>query len=284
MAQFTNRAQLTYNGTVVSSNVAVGEILEVLSATKTAVTTEYSSGDDITYVVSVVNSGNTAFTDLSVSDDLGAYTLDAETFYPLTYVDGSARLYINGVLQPSPAATTVQPLLFSGITLPAESNMILIYEAEANGFAPLGTDGSIVNTATVDGAGIQAPITVSETVTPSQAPNLTITKSIEPIPVSENGTVTYRLLIQNYGNTAAVSTDNVTITDVFDPVLTNVTAAFDGTAWTVGTNYTYDETTGVFQTVPGQITVPAATFERDTEMGAVVTTPGVATLIITGTI
>ena len=34
MARFTNQAQLAYNNSVTSSNIAVGEILEVISATK----------------------------------------------------------------------------------------------------------------------------------------------------------------------------------------------------------------------------------------------------------
>ena len=38
MAQFTNQARLSYNNSVVTSNVAVGEILEALAATKTAIT------------------------------------------------------------------------------------------------------------------------------------------------------------------------------------------------------------------------------------------------------
>ena len=37
MARFTNQAQLRYGNNVANSNIAVGEILEVLSATKTAV-------------------------------------------------------------------------------------------------------------------------------------------------------------------------------------------------------------------------------------------------------
>ena len=37
MAIFTNQATLVYNGGSANSNVAVGEILEVLSADKTAV-------------------------------------------------------------------------------------------------------------------------------------------------------------------------------------------------------------------------------------------------------
>ena len=36
MARFTNQAQLRYGNAVTNSNIAVGEILEVLSAKKTA--------------------------------------------------------------------------------------------------------------------------------------------------------------------------------------------------------------------------------------------------------
>ena len=39
MAQFTNQAQIRYGNAVANSNIAVGEILEVLSASKTAVRT-----------------------------------------------------------------------------------------------------------------------------------------------------------------------------------------------------------------------------------------------------
>ena len=48
--------------------------------------------------------------------------------------------------------------------------------------------------------------------------------------------------------------------------------------------YTYNETTGRFATLPGRITVPAATFAQDTETGAWVVTPGVTQLVVTGTV
>ena len=284
MAQFTNQAQLTYNNSVISSNVAVGEILEVLSAAKTALSVDYTLGEDVTYVISAVNTGAAAITDFSVTDDLGAYTVGTETFYPLTYTDGSVRMYINGVLQPAPVVTAGPPLVFSGITLPADSNLIIVYEAQVNQFAPLDTSGSITNTATVDGNGIPTPIIVSETVTPENEPNLTITKSIQPIPVTENSRVTYTFLLQNYGNTPADTSANAVITDTFDPILTDIIVAFNGTAWTEGTQYTYDETTGLFSTVAGEITVPAATYTTNPETGAVVVVPGVSTLTVTGTI
>lgn len=45
MAIFTNQAQLRYGNAVANSNVAVGEILEVLAATKTAVRKTYGQND-----------------------------------------------------------------------------------------------------------------------------------------------------------------------------------------------------------------------------------------------
>lgn len=285
MAQFTNQAQLSYNNSVVNSNIAVGEILEVLSASKTAVMDDYTRTDDVTYVISMVNSGSTAVTGLSISDNLGAYTFGAETLYPLSYVEGSARVYINGVLQTTaPTVEAGPPLVFSGINLPANSNLILIYEADVTRFAPLDVGSSIVNVATVSGTGLPSTVTVTATVTPETEPELTITKSIEPVPVTENGMLTYRFIIQNFGNTAADVGDNVALTDTFDPILDNLTVTFNGTAWTQGTEYNYTATSGLFATVPGQITVPAATYTQDPDTGAWVVTPGVSTLVVTGTV
>lgn len=284
MAQFTNQAQLSYNNAIINSNVAVGEILEVLSATKTAIMDDYTRGDDVTYVISALNSGATAVTGLTVTDNLGAYPFGAQTLYPLSYVDGSVHLYINGVLQPDPTVTAGPPLAFSGINLPANSNMILIYEAEANQFAPLGAADSIVNTATLTAANIPSPVTVSETVTPENEPDLSIIKSIEPTTVTENGTVTYRFVIQNLGNTAADASANAIVTDTFDPILSNLTVTFNGETWAEGANYTYAITDGDFATVPGQITVPAATYTQDPATGAWVITPGISVLTVTGTI
>ena len=87
MAQFTNQATLSYNGSVVNSNVAVGEILEALSAQKTAVRETYVAGDTITYVISLRNAGAAAWTGLTVSDEPGAYAsgTPGETISPLEY-------------------------------------------------------------------------------------------------------------------------------------------------------------------------------------------------------
>lgn len=283
MAQFTNQAQLSYGNYITNSNIAVGEIVEVLSATKTAVTDTYEQNDNITYVVSVVNTGAIPYSGLTLTDNLGAYVFGTETLVPLTYVDGSVLYYNNGVLQTAPAVTAGDSLVITGITVPAGGNATVIYEVQVNGYAPLAVESQVVNQAVLTGGGI-TPITVTETVTAESVPLLTITKSVSPVPVTENGTLTYTFLIQNAGSAEAVTTDNVVITDVFNPILENLTVTFNSVTWAEGTNYDYDETTGTFRTIAGQVTVPAATYTQDATTGLWITTPGVSTLVVTGTV
>jgi stage V sporulation protein AD len=57
MAIFSNQATLTYNGSSTNSNIAYGEILDVLAATKTAVEGSYTPGSLVTYAVTLRNTG-----------------------------------------------------------------------------------------------------------------------------------------------------------------------------------------------------------------------------------
>ncbi|MBR5514088.1 MAG: hypothetical protein IKV85_08920 [Ruminococcus sp.] len=286
MATFFNQATLSYNGNVADSNIITGRIVETLSVTKNALTPTYTGTDDITYVVSVINSGDTAFSNLTITDDLGRYTLaDGTTeVVPLTYVNGTVNYFINGVQQPAPAVSDTEPLTISGINVPAGGNAIIIYNAKPNEFAPLGEDASITNTVTISGSSALTPATASETVTNSTEPSLTISKALEPDVVTENGTITYTFDIRNYGGTATDITDDVIFRDVFSPILDITSVTFNGTPWVIGTDYTYNTTTGEFTSVNGSITVPAATFSQDPATGVWTTEPGVSTLVITGTI
>ena len=45
MATFTNQATLTYNGGTVNSNIVTGELVQVLTASKTAAAESYRTGD-----------------------------------------------------------------------------------------------------------------------------------------------------------------------------------------------------------------------------------------------
>lgn len=284
MAIFSNQATLTYNGGSTNSNIAYGEILDVLTATKTAIEGTYTPGELVTYVVTLRNTGGTALTGVTVTDDLGGYVFEGNTVYSLTYEDGSATVFVNGVPQAAPAVTAGPPLVVSGLNIPAGGDLVLVYQARANQFADPAAGGTIINTVTVTGDGITTPITATETVTAASAPELTISKAISPTQVVDNDRVTYTFVIQNTGNEAVVATDNAVITDTFDPILTDLVVTYDGATWTEGVQYTYDAATGLFATLPGAVTVPAATYTQDPVTGAYTLTPGIATLTVTGTI
>ena len=284
MATITNQAALSYNGVTTLSNIAVGELVEVLTATKTAADTTYTAGGIKTFVISLVNSSAAALTGLTVTDTLGSYTFSGNTLYPLTYVTGSLLYYVNGALQATPTVTATAPLTVTGVTVPAGGSAMLIYTARVNEYAPLGVEDSITNTATITGGGLTSSVTATETINASPAPQLAISKSISPTMVAENGTLTYTLTLQNRGNTAADAGDELVITDTFEPILKNLTVRFNGTLWRQGVHYTYDETTGTFATVVGALTVPAATFTQDAATGVFTVDPGTSELTITGSL
>ena len=112
---------------------------------------------------------------------------------------------------------------------------------------------------------------------------LSISKGLCPAAVTENGQLTYTFVVENAGGTAAAAADNAVLTDTFDPRLSNLTVTFNGTPWSEGVNYTYDAATGLFRTLPGQITVPAATYTQNAD-GTWAVTPGSAVLTVTGTV
>lgn len=283
MATFTNYATLSYNGGTVDSNTVVGELLETLSVTKSATPLTYAQGDIITYIVSIVNSGATASSSLTLTDDLGAYTFGTLTLYPLAYVPDSVRVYAGGVQQTAPTVTAETPLTISGIEVGANSDIIIVYRARVTQNAPLGTSGQIANTVTVAGNGASSELSASTTVTAEQSASLRIRKSLSPTSVAENGQVTYTFVIENTGTVSAEAVQQIVLTDTFNPRLRALSATYNGAAWTAGVNYNYNATTGVFTSLAGQITVPAATYTQNAD-GTWQTTAGTATITITGTI
>ena len=281
---FQNMATLPYTGGTVNSNIVTGELREVLTAAKTAVRENYEPGGTVTYVVSLTNSGVTPLTGLTISDNLGGYAFGGATLYPLAYLPGSVRYYVNGALQAAPVVNAGPPMTVTGITVPAGGSALVIYETEVTRYAPLAAESSIVNTITVPSGGLAAPVTAEETVGAVSSPRLSITKGLNPTVVAENGRITYTFTIQNTGNTPVTATDDVILRDTFDPVLNGLTVTYNGAPWTAGTQNTYDGTTGLFATTAGQITVPAATYTQDPVTGAWAVTPGVSELIVTGTV
>ncbi len=283
MATFYNQATLAYNNFVTTSNVVSGELREVLSATKTAISGAYRPGDTVTYAISIVNAGNVTYSGLNVSDNLGEYAFGGGTRTPLTYVPGSMKYYVNGVLQPAPTVTAGPPMNASGINVPAGGNALLVYSATVNSFAPQGADGRVDNTATISGGGI-TPLTAAAVINANVQPNLSIVKALSPSTVVENEPLTYTFTIQNTGATPATGTDNLVVTDTFAPILDVQSVTLNGVPLVNATDYTYNAATGEFATVAGRITVPAATYVQDPTTGAWSVSPGTAVLAVTGTL
>ncbi len=283
MATFTNQATLSYRNATVASNIVTGEILEVLSVSKTAVDASYRPGDTITYVVSVTNTGETAVSGLTLTDDLGAYTPAGGTeVVPLDFVPGTLQLYADGVLQPTPVIAAQDPLTVTGLTVQDNGSLLLLYQAQVNEYAPLGLDGAVENTVTVTGAQLVEPLTATAVVDADLEPVLSISKALSPVAVNENGRVTYTFVLENRGATEA--SGDVVITDTFDPILSDLAVTYNGAAWAQGTNYSYTEATGLFTSLAGQITIPAATVTQDPATGVWTTLPGTATLVVAGTL
>ena len=286
MATFFNQASISFGGYVTNSNITVGEVLDTLSVTKSVISSGYGQNGGTVYAVSLVNSGTTPISTISISDDLGAYTEGELTLVPFDYVAGSVKLYINGIQVAAPTVTAGPPLVFSGINLPAGASALLLYEVDANAYAPLASGSTITNTVTVTAEApcVEGPITSTATVTVSDYTALSIAKSVCPELVAGCDEVTYSFIIQNGGNVAVVATDDLIVSDTFSPALTNITVTLGETPLTEGVDYTYDPDTGVFTTLPGAITVPAATFVQDPVTGIVTTTPGVTVLTVSGII
>ena len=285
MATFYNQATLSYGGSVVNSNTTESELLSGLEITKTPITATYTQNGNIVYAISLRNMGSTAYSSLTLTDDLGAYTLSGGAVaVPLTYVSGSMLYYLNGVLQPAPTVTTVGNLTVEGINLPAGGSALFVYEATANEFAPIASGSTIINTVTTDGGAGIGELSSSATVEVEEAPELTIAKAVCPAVINDNDQVTYTIIVQNLGNTPIAATDGVIISDIFNPILAGITVTLNGTALDETTGYTYNTATGAFATVDGVITVPAATYTQDPTTGTVTTTPGVTVLTVSGTI
>lgn len=285
MAIFTNQATLSYNGRQVNSNVVTGEIASTLAMTKTPVGTVYGPGDTIPYVISLVNSGSAAVENQTLTDDLGGYEISGgQTAYPLAYEAGSIQYYVNGVLQPAPAVTPGPPLSVTGLSVPAGGNAVLIYEARVTAAAPLTVGAQITNTAALTGVGRVDPMTAQAVVTMNAGPSLSIFKSLSPAVVGENGQLTYSFLIQNTGNEAAGADAAIAVSDLFNPILSNLSVTLNGQPLALTTDYSYDQGSGQFNTVPGKITVPAAIYAQDAATGDWTVTPGESTLVVCGTV
>ena len=285
MALFYNQATLTHGGGTTVSNTTVGELLAGVTLDKTALSTDYTRYDSLCYLVTLTNTGTTAYNGLTLTDTLGVFTPEGGTtaVVPLSYITGSLLYYIDGVAAASPTVTVGTDLTVSGINVPAGSTATLIYEVRVNEYAPLAAGSTIINRASVTGAQITEPTADTSTVPVRALTDLTIAKALCPPTVAPDGTLSYTFIVQNTGNTAQ-DDGTLVISDTFNPALQGLTVTLNGEPLAEGTGYTYNTATGAFSTVAGAVSVPAATYTTDPATGVVSVIPGVTVLTVSGTV
>jgi uncharacterized repeat protein (TIGR01451 family) len=134
MAQIiTNQASLNFqyngqSGTAVS-NLATAVIDDPFTVDKNSVTETYRAGEALTYTVSIVNNGASAQNDITVSDDLGAFTPGTFPIVPLDYLP-PALLYINGESQGTLTGDVGEDgVTFTIPSLAAGANALIVYRA-----------------------------------------------------------------------------------------------------------------------------------------------------------
>ena len=282
--QITNQANLTFTyGTetgTATSNIATATLLDPIFLEKTSVGSTYRAGDRITYVLSLQNNGNATLSNITLTDNLGAYTQGTVTLRPLTF-DNNASLYINGVYSAPIEGVVNGNVTFTIPTLAPGANALVIYNAIVNDFAPLAPDSTIVNTATVTAAGITTPVSESNTITVEDYADIRMQKEMSPDPISDGDTITYTFTIRNYGN---IDATDVVLTDAFNPAPSSITVTANGTP-VAATNYTYNA--GLLTLPTGtafSLTVPAATVTEDPVTGERIVSPGTLVITVSGVI
>ena len=190
------------------SNVSTVSVLDqsALSILKYSSNTSFTPGGTITYYIEIENTGSLYFSGVRINDDLGG------TPHYLTYINGSATLYINGqVLQAQVASTN--PLVFTLSPLPAGEKMVLSYMVNVASNIPSAVT-TITNTAEGIGYTYNSQVTDYSTyeINRISGAQLSITKTASAESVSLGQVYSYNITMENAGTaTANVSsiTDNL---------------------------------------------------------------------------
>ena len=219
MASISNQASVsfTYEGSTGTksnnSNVVNSTILDEYSLTVEKTTSKecYQPGDTLTYFIQVINSGCGCLRNFHITDNLGD-----ESY--LTYVEGSARVIVDGILQEiTPTSTT--PLEFDvSDRLEREEGFVLLYNVEV--VEDLGEDvNEIINTVEVTGYpcgcdcnngnnGISE--TASATITKCEFAEVLITKQASSDTYCCDDEIDFFITLTNTGT---IDATNVVVTD-----------------------------------------------------------------------
>ncbi len=163
-------------------------VIDLSTSTKTADRSEAVAADQITYTITIRNTGSSPVNNLVVVDNIPFHTV---------YVPNSTRL--NGS---SVADVSGKTPLEGGITIPligANSSATVTFAVKVDVAAPDGA--SITNTASISWGSITRYLTASTVV---RAPLMQLMKSVSPLGSVDPGTVlTYTVTFRNAGHSDA---------------------------------------------------------------------------------
>lgn len=281
-----NQASIRYNynnntaSGSASSNTVTTNLLDeyTLTATKTALSATFRPGENITYIIRVVNNGSGDLYNVVVSDDLGG-GLSA----PLVYNQSSLRAFVN--CSPVAVAPNAEPGVLT-VTLPAPlpagSVAILVYTVRVRANIPFSLQ-SITNAVAISangGSSGGAPVAVSPsptaTILREAYADLTIYKEADKQNVMAGDTLTYTFTLTNLGNQEA---ESVTLTDTLPD-------GFDVTrvAVTTGGVTTVLDSDDIMVDSENTITMPSAAGPAIRVPAATSTAPGTTVVTVTGTV
>lgn len=259
-----NSATLTYNSGdntgSAASNVVSTSLLDSFSLTaeKNTANDSFRPAENITYLVTVTNTGTQPLFDVEITDNLGG----AGTVY-LAYVANSA-LVVDGSQVTAVTPTSTNPLVIPLVNaLQSGESVTVIYVAQVVATIDDTVD-EITNTATASARQQNGTGTVvtseptSVTITREDFAQIDIVKSVDKAVISSGDTLTYTFTIENSGNIPAT---NVVITDTLPEgfVITSIESEVDGVTTVYdATDYTVDENNTLILPVGEEtITVPA---------------------------
>ncbi|MBE1484741.1 putative repeat protein (TIGR01451 family) [Plantactinospora soyae] len=197
----------------------VAILIPGLSIAKTADTVTAAVGDQVTYTVTVANTGQTPYTGATF-DDLLSEVLDEADF------NDDAEATVGTVSYDAPVLT------WTG-DLPVGVTAVITYSVTVD--FPASGDTTLVNTVTSDTVGANCPggpaceVTVNVLV-----PELIITKTANTAEVVAGGVVQYSVLITNAGQTPYTG---ATVTDSLAGVLDDASYNADATTTTGTVSY-----------------------------------------------
>lgn len=267
MAEETNQATINYTypdsstvRTQTSNEVTTTVRAEnAITLTKSSQETSFSPNETITYQINITNSGSLYFTGVRIIDNLTG------TGY-MTYVPGTAKLYINGQWQNAQVVST-NPLTLTLSPLSPGASYLLMYDAKVSSSVPTSVT-SLTNT--VNGIGYtynsQVEGTTSYTLPRSSTTGVSITKSASSDTVNVGEVFSYVITMSNQGATPATLQS-------FTDQLPN-TFVITGITMKIGTGAVTTLTSSDYTLSSGLLTIPSST-------GPTITVPANGTTIFT---